>query len=143
MIGCYLSASGEQFDVDTFLEDSSFDPDVVHYVGDKTRLPGRFCENSGFAVYINDVFGQLNVQIPPALQFLRDQQMELRRLVGFPGVTDVRIVFTYCPGNLPTRDEYFPPELLHLAGSLSIGITLSVYPGEFDPADYTWGMSRV
>jgi hypothetical protein len=28
--------------------------------------------------------------------------------------------------------------LLRLAGSLSIGITLSVYPGEFDPEDFTW-----
>jgi hypothetical protein len=137
MIGCYLSASGKQFDVDTFLEDSSFDPEVVHYYGDQTRLPGRVCESSGFALDINDVFGQLTVQIPSAIQFLRDQQQELRRLTEFPGVTDVRIVFTYCPGNVATRDEYFPPELVRLAGSLSIGIGLSIYPGDFDPAEFT------
>ena len=74
------------------------------------------------------VFGDLERQIRPALRFLRRQQRELERLAQNPSVSDLRLTFPYCPEDRMHYD-YFPPELLALAGSHRIGIALSVYPG--------------
>ena len=133
-IGCWFSAGGVELDVDAFLADSSLEPDSVVYRGQITKLPGRPVEETGFSIIVSEteVFGDLAPQIPDAIQFLKDNRGELHRLSCFPNVTDLCLTFPYCPGDTAMRSEYFPSELLALAGSLRIGISLSVYPGRLE-----------
>lgn len=131
-LGCYFSASGRAFDVDSFLKRSTLVADAVFYRGQALKIPkGKLRRTNGFSVTVNrtKVFGDLAPQIPAALRFLRTHQAELRRLSRFPGVSDLRLVFPCCRPEGTHGVETFPAELLDLAGSCSIGIELSFYPG--------------
>ena len=131
-LGCYFTAAGEKFDVDSFLKRTTLQPDALFYRGQPLKVPkGKLRKTSGFSVTINTVklFGDLKTQIPKALQFLRKEQRELARLARFPGVTDLRLVFPCCRDEGTYGCGRFPAELLALAGSRRIGIELSFYPG--------------
>jgi len=132
-LGCYFTATGRTFDVDGFLEGTTLRADAVFYRGHPLRVPkGKLLDRSGFSVTIahTKIFGDLTAQIPKALRFLRRQRRELLRLSGFPGVTDLRLVFPCCRPEGTYGVERFLAELLQLAGSRRIGIELSFYPGE-------------
>ena len=132
-LGCYFTASGQAFDVDSFLIRTTLDADAVFYRGQPLRVPkGKPLDRSGFSVTINHTktFGDLTSQIPKALRFLRKRRRELLRLSRFPGVTDLRLVFPCCRPAGTYGIERFPAELLELAGSRSIVIELSFYPGD-------------
>ena len=131
-LGCYFTASGRTFDVDSFLKRTTLDANVVFYRGQPLRFPkGKLLDRSGFSVTVNHtrVFGDLGPQIPKALRFLRQRQQELLRLSRFPGITDLRLVFPCCRPEGTYGVERFPAELLELAGSRRIGIELSFYAG--------------
>jgi hypothetical protein len=131
-LGCYFTASGRTFNVDSFLKRTTLDADAVFYCGQILKVPkGRLQKVSGFSVTINHtrVFGDLEAQIPKALSFLRKQQRELLRLSRFPGVSDLRLVFPCCRPEGTYGVERFPAEMLELAGSRGISIELSFYPG--------------
>lgn len=126
----YFRATGENFDVDRFLEGSFLVPDRVFHRGEpKIRLKGRTWPYSGFGFDVGGDFGRLRSQCVEAEKFLKECRQELRRLVVFPGVSDLRLIFSYCPGNIPNVTEYFPPEMLEELGPARIGIELDVYPG--------------
>ena len=132
-LGCYFTASGRTFDVDSFLRRTTLDADAVFYRGQPLKIPkGKLQKVTGFSVTINHtrVFGDLEPQIPKALRFLRKQQRELLRLSRFPGVSDLRLVFPCCRPEGTYGVERFPAELLELAGSRRIYIELSFYPGD-------------
>jgi len=131
-LGCYFTACGRTFDVDSFLKRTTLDVDAVFHRGEPLQaFKGKSREVSGCSVTINHtkVFGDLGPQIPKALKFLRKYRAELRRVSRFPGVSDLRLVFPCCRPEETYGVERFPAELLELAGSLSIGIELSFYPG--------------
>jgi len=67
--------------------------------------------------------------------FLRKHQSELSRLASFPGVDDRHLDFGYHHRDAAVQCDYLPPELLALAGSLGIGIELSLYPAPSDKTD--------
>jgi hypothetical protein len=131
-LGCYLTAAGTKFDVDSFLKRSTLQPDSVFYRGQPLKAPkGKVRRTSGSSVTVIEtrVFGELSPQIPKALRFVRQEQRELARLARFPGVTDLRLVFPCCRDEGTYGCERFPAELLTLAGSRRIDIELSFYPG--------------
>jgi len=131
-LGCYFTASGRAFDVDSFLKRTTLEVNAVFYRGQPLKIPqGQLQKTSGFSVTVNHtrVFGDLEPQIPKALKFLRNHQAELRRLSCFPGVSDLRLVFPCCRPEGTCGVERFLAELLELAGSRSIDIELSFYPG--------------
>ncbi|HEY5909307.1 MAG TPA: hypothetical protein VJA21_01750 [Verrucomicrobiae bacterium] len=95
-LGCYFTARGRTFNVDSFLKRTTLDADALFYRGQPLKVPkGKLQKVSGLSVTINHtrVFGDLEPQIAKALRFLRKQQKELLRLSRFPGVSDLRLVF--------------------------------------------------
>lgn len=131
MPGCVLHARGEQFAVDAFLAESSLAPYQVHRRGEPIQSvtrPGRHYEDSGFSLDASAADGDLEAECAEVLQFLRTHASELARLAQFPGVNDIRLDFGYYRRKSFCQCDYLPPELLLLAGSLRIGIELSLYP---------------
>jgi len=92
---------------------------------------------TGFVIQISEGFGRLSSHTAVASDFLREHELELSRLSRYHGVTDMRLDFGYdrCP-DAAIQCDYLPPELIALAGSLRIGIELSLYPA-LDPASET------
>jgi hypothetical protein len=126
MLGAYFMAQGARFRVDDFLKSWTGKIDSVSHRGEASRLPGRRVACSGFSVTFNKEFGKLSGQIRDAQRFLQNNHANICRLIDYPGVTDVRLVFTYSPSR--TRVEYLPPKLIQLAASLHLAVAISVYP---------------
>jgi hypothetical protein len=69
----------------------------------------------------------LGKQIEDALEFLNQYRDELSRLADTRGLTDLRLDFGVSRKDVFVQSSYFPPELLKVAGSLGIGIEISIY----------------
>lgn len=126
MPGCVLHVTGEAFDVDAFLANSSLEPYRIHHRGE-TGLRSRHLEHSGFCVDVSSVNGDLKAQVVEAISFLTTHEAELLRARRFPGVTDARLDFGYYFREVPAQYEFLPPDLLARAGNLGVGIELSLY----------------
>ena len=136
MPGCILHVSGEHFAVDAFLAESSLTPYKVYHRGESMRrvsFPERCYEESALSLDASSADGDLDAECADVLQFLRTHASELARLAQFPGVGDIRLDFAYYRRKTSIQCDYLPPELLFLAGSLRIGIELSLYPTPIRP----------
>ncbi|MGA3283941.1 MAG: DUF4279 domain-containing protein [Verrucomicrobiota bacterium] len=131
-MSCLLRATGENFEVDAFLQTSKLRPNTVQHKGQlrrKNKPDGGKSEFSGLSCVVSEKdFNDLEGQIAEAIEFLKSNRVHLQKLVKFPGIEDVRLDF-----GIERRDEfsqcdYFPSKLLCLAGELGIGIELSQYP---------------
>ena len=129
MPGCVLHVTGDAFDVDAFLAESNLCPYRIHRRGEIRRRAETFSD-SGLSLDISSADGELTKEINDAIQFLSTHELELRRLHGFLGVTDLHLDFGYYRREVAGQFEYLPPELLLLAGRLGIGIQLSLYSAE-------------
>ncbi|MEQ1749374.1 MAG: hypothetical protein ABL974_08115 [Prosthecobacter sp.] len=127
MPGCILHVSGEDFQVDAFLANSNLRPYRVHHRGE---IGHRSCPliDSGLSLDVSSADGNsIKVQIVDAIAFLSTYAAELERLHDFPGVTSMLLDFGYYRRDVAAQIEYLPPELLLRAGTLGIGIKLSLY----------------
>jgi hypothetical protein len=129
-MSCYFRATGDSFDVDAFLASSSLVPDNVFHRGEPCQVNReRNRPFTGFAVQLTENFGRLCAQTAEVTMFLREHELELSRLSRYPGVTDIRLDFGYeRDPEAAVQCDYLPPDLVALAGSLGIGIELSLYP---------------
>jgi hypothetical protein len=135
-MSCYFRAIGDEFDVDAFLAGSSLLADDVFHRGEPSPNGKRVCPFTGFAINITEGFGRLDSHTAAVTDFLREHELELSRLSRFHGVTDMRLDFGHDRRpNAAVQSDYLPPELLALAGSLGIGIELSLYALSSDKAD--------
>jgi hypothetical protein len=136
MPGCVFHAHGVDFGVDGFLAGSSLRPYQVFRRGERrSHRDGRPWECSGFKIDVSAVRGQLAAQCNDAIKFLTSNKDELARLCAFPGVDNRRLDFGYDRRDVAVQCDYLPAELLLLAGSLNIGIELSLYPAAEDGCD--------
>ena len=135
-----LRASGPDFDVDAFVADCSWNIAKVFHRSEallpKTQLNGRKREESGLNVVISEAgFHQFAEQLQDAVEFLTGSAAEVRRLVTFPGVTDVVLDFGVAWRDVAAQSDQFPAELVRLAGASGIALELSHYPvSEGEPA---------
>jgi hypothetical protein len=134
LMPCVLRATGVEFEPETFLRDSSFDEeaDPVYHVGEpqsESKPDGRKCETSGFHFGVSEAeFDDLPGQIQDAIRFLEEREVELRRLVYFPGVERVCLDFGIDRRDVAVQVDSFPPSLSSLAGNLGLHLVLSLYP---------------
>jgi len=134
-VPCVLRARGSTFAVDEFLAKSSFQPITVFHQGQKQSSKSRPMSASGFHTDISAAdFSNLQGQIADAVQFVEQNQDELARLVGFPGVEKVSVDFGIEERNVPAQSERFPPNLLRMLGSLGICLEFTLYPSQ-EPAE--------
>lgn len=89
-----LRASGPDFDVDAFLKGCPWPVSAIFRRG-VARVPsGRVAKESGFNFSVSDAgFDEFNRQKDEAIEFLKQNEAEIRRLVGFAGVTGVVLDF--------------------------------------------------
>ena len=130
MPGCVLRVSGSSFDVDGFLRDTSFDVIAVYRKGDtkgrpKSRGP---LTTSGFNVLVSDDDDDLERQSRDAIRFLRDHESEMRRARLYPGVEFTFLDFSTSFRDVAVQSERFSPDIVSAAGTLGLGIELSLYP---------------
>jgi hypothetical protein len=137
---CVLRVNGKHFDVDLHLAQSGLTAYKVYRVGEAqsaSRPEGKRHEVSGFRVHVSrQPPGDLPTQIEDAIAFLAEHNKGIAGLRSAPGVDDMRLDF---PVDLRidrkkvmAQFDYFPPELVSLAGALGLGLELSIYPADFE-----------
>jgi hypothetical protein len=127
MPGCVLRASGDEFDPYGFLSGSAFQPCNVFRKGER-RGKSSTWTTSGFTLEVSAASGsELDVQIQDALEFLRINREDIVRLTCWTGVEDVRLDFGLSRNHSFLQCSYLPPELLELAGTMKVGIEISIY----------------
>lgn len=136
---CVLRAFGEDFDVDEFVTGTVLKPYEIYHRGElrfpKSKRKQDTNDHSGLKIKISDKnWDNLTGQIEDAVDYLATNFDSLKELVGFPNVEDVTLDF---PLDLRIdgkkilgQYDYLPPSLITLAGSLGIGIELSMYTTE-------------
>jgi hypothetical protein len=132
-MGCVLRAYGSNFLVDRFCQKSDLTPCLVYRKGESKsaarKSKGKVYESSGLHVEVSDAdFIDLEGQVKDAITFMERNKVELERLREFPGVEGLTLDFGIARRDFITQCDYFPPELLYLAGGLGFGIELSQYP---------------
>lgn len=125
---CVLRARGSSFAVEEFLVGSSLRPITVFHRGERQSSKSRPMTDSGFHADISAAdFSNLRVQIADAVKFVEQNQDELARLVGVPGVERVSVDLGIEERDVAAQKERFPPNLLRLLGSLGIGLECTLY----------------
>jgi hypothetical protein len=137
---CVLRVTGRTFDPDTYLATSGLTACRVFRVGEPrfaSRPDGPRLESSGFTVDVSErAWSDLSGQIEDAVVFMRTHGADIAMLRSVAGVEDLRLDFPVDlridRDNVMTQFEYLPPALVSLAGSLDLGIELSIYPPDLE-----------
>jgi hypothetical protein len=140
---CVLRVTGKNFDADLHLLRSGLSAGKVFRAGEP-RSPadpdGKRFQVSGFNVDVSYAsWDSLSGQVTDAIAFLKRHEEALKKLRAVPSVDDMRLDF---PVDLRidrqqvmVQFDYFPPELVTLAGGLGLGLEISIYPpGLEEPA---------
>lgn len=127
---CVLRISGVEFAVDDFVSTSDLtsDPDIfsVWHKGDSRRK--GTCEDSGFILDICEVESEgLKGQTEKVTAFLSEHYDEMKRLMEIPGVERGILDFATAKREVAAQVDFFPAELVRLAGSLNLELMLSQY----------------
>jgi hypothetical protein len=120
--------SGLVFNVDDFLQESKIVPYDVWHNGER-KSAKRVHESSGFSLVASETdMDNPKQQIEDAIAFLKMNQSGLTQLKDFPGAEAKYLDFAIQDRDVAIQCDYFPSELLRLAGNLDIGIEVSRYP---------------
>ena len=137
---CVLRVSGQRFDPSRFLARSKLKPYSVFRAGEPrfaSEPNGARHEVSGFKVKVSRrSWERLAGQVTDAVAFLKKHKRALTKLRSIREVEDIRLDF---PLDLLidrrtvfTQFDYFPPELVSLAGVLGCGLEVSIYPRDLE-----------
>ncbi|MGJ8674071.1 hypothetical protein [Rubritalea sp.] len=132
-----LRAVGSNFDVDSFIKDTSLKVIKSFRKGEaRTKRIKALNKFSGLNIDVSDAdFDNIKQQIEDTVGFLQTHQTELASLRDSHGAEFISIDFgadIYPPG---WCNFSFPHELLLLAGELRIDLDLSVYPTDPDEVE--------
>src|SRR5437879_2204601 len=132
-MSCVLRAGGTNFAVNEFLASSAIRPTATFHRGEPrfaTSQPnGPKLNASGFNMVASQTdFADIEIQITEAIHFLEQNQMELTRLVAYPGVEEVMLDFGIEERDIAAQTERFPPKLLSILGRLGIWLEFTLYP---------------
>ena len=133
MPGCVLRAASADFRVDDFLQTTSLVPCDVYHKGEPRGLGGRLRERSGLTILVSDADGNnLRQQVRDAIEFLERNRAEVSRLQSYIAPKEAILDFGVWKTDNFGQFCYLPPALLRLAGSLGLGIEVSIYaaPGD-------------
>jgi hypothetical protein len=137
---CVLRVRGNKFEPAKYLASSKLEPYSVFRAGDPrfaSRRNGKVYETSGFMVDVSrGPWNTLAGQAADAIAFLKKHRRTLHHLRSIPEVEDIRLDFRLDlridREKVFAQFDYFPPELVSLAGALGFGLEISTYPRDLE-----------
>src|SRR5262245_38356794 len=126
---CVLRVHGDELVPERFLETSSLAPYSVFNRGDRRfKVGNAVYETSGFKVDVSFAdWKDRQGQFADAIEFLRRNATELRRLMSWPGVEEVILDFPFEATGFATFIRC-PLELAREASGIGIQLEFSIYP---------------
>jgi len=137
-MGAILRISGKELDADSFDLGWEIKPNTIHRKGDPVRLTkpeGKKIDYSALIFTVSKAkHSDLKGQIKEATEFLERNKEYLDHLSDFSGIEDIVIDFSFNSRidrkNVEVQLDYFPAELIKLAGSFNIALWLTQWPCE-------------
>ena len=129
---CMLRISGPNLDIDSLIQHIALEPETVCRKGEPkfgSRPNGNKHQKSGADYLVSDAeFEDFEGQQSDAVEYLKLHETEIKAILSFSGVEGVVLDFGISRREVAVQCDYFPPELIKLAGELGLGIELSQYP---------------
>lgn len=127
----FFEIRGVNFDAESALSHSPLNEHAKQWRrGDSFGKGGKYAfQDSGFSICIGGGDDcELNRQIADALEFLRAESCEVRRLRGLPGIEKACLRFgEIWPEGIVGRSPLLPSQLLLACGQLGLDIVLCQY----------------
>ena len=151
-MGVILRISGKELNVDTFDLGWDIKPSTIHRIGEPVFLskPEGKKKNSSALIFAvsNAKHADLKGQIEETIEFLELNKKYLERLTDYPEIEDIVIDFSFNSRidrkNVEVQNDYFPAELVKLAGQFNMAIWLTQWPCETldNPKQLYWKKTR-
>jgi hypothetical protein len=132
-MGCILLAYGEDLNVDDLMSKIGLTPLHVDRKGEPRFGPSskKIAKRSGLRFSTSEASEKdLDEQIRDTVSFLETHANDIRTITAFPGVEDAYLDFSNecrLDANVIGQNDFFPKELVALAGQLGLGINLTTY----------------
>lgn len=133
---CNLVVTGEDLDIDSLLSKAKLRGFSRHYKGEamfKSKPQGKKLTRSTAAMQTSKAgFEELEKQIKETIRYLSRHKEQLGLIKETKGVDfaflDFGINLRIDKRKVLMQCEFFPNELLQIAGELGLGVNLSIYP---------------
>jgi hypothetical protein len=137
---CVLLVTGTQFDPAKYLGSSRLKPYSVFRAGEhrfRFQSSDKLHEVSGFKIDVSRrSWDNLVGQVADAIAFLKKHRQALTKLRSVPEVEDIRLDspldLRIDREHVFAQFDYFPPELVSLAGAIGCGLELSIYSRDLE-----------
>ena len=131
-MSCILRICGKKtFNIDTFLSSLQLKPSVIHRKGDYSRKI-KIVEPQLIFDVSNAETSDLEKQIKDAIKFLKAHQKELGKACSIKTIRTMALDFNFNSRidqkKVAIQYDYFPSELIKLAGNLNLSIWLTQWP---------------
>ncbi len=139
-MSCYLRISGKRMDIEKLTKKMTLKPSDIFIKGQPLfkSKPNYKLHTTNEIIFLvsDDNFDKIDKQIKDSIKYLLKHKTQIRKLTLDKTVTysvldfghDLRIGYN----NIACQFDYFPHELLKLAGDLKINIASSLYPPAAD-----------
>ena len=131
-----LRIHGADLDPDAVMNCVSIEATAIHRKGEPIfrSKPSRGTKTSSSVTYLaSDAdFSELERQQEDAIAFLQRYGDDIKQALATPGCEGGTLDFGIDRRDVAVQCDYFPPELIALAGKLGLGIELTQYPPSSD-----------
>lgn len=128
---CMLRIWGKYLDIDALIGKAALSPEFVWKAGGSTLVSGRNSsrpQGAGASYLVSNAgLADFDTQRSDSVDFMKRYEAELKVVLSFPGVEGAVLDFGIWRRDVAAQYDYFPPELIRLAGELGLGIELSQY----------------
>ena len=139
-MSCILTIRGKNLDIDALLSKSKLKPYRKSYKGQprmKSKPEGEKLSFSSFSIEMSKAgFDNLKKQIADTVRYLKRNKDKLACIATTKEIQhaclDFGIDLRIDGKKILIQSDYFPSELLKLAGELGLGIELSLYPVDLE-----------
>jgi hypothetical protein len=126
-----LHISGSELDIDSLASLINITPNKIWKKGELRRSnnPTKgIWDNSGLSSVVSEAeFNELTKQIEEVISYIKSNRESFEHMSSYPGVDQKLFDFGIERRDVPVQCDYFPPELVTLAGKYGFGIELSQY----------------
>jgi hypothetical protein len=133
-MSCILRIIGKKLDAEKLAKTLTIKPYKIFKKGDpifESKPNGKKLSFSGMAFVVSKAdFDQLKKQIKDSTRFLSRNKLELKKIIRNKDIEYAVLDFgskLRIGKDVAIQSDYFPFELLKLAGDLKIGIEISLY----------------
>ncbi len=125
-MSCVLRINGNKLEFDNLLT-LLHEPEAIFRKGEKHG--SRVIQKNSANYLISDAdFDNFVAQKRDAISYLSHNSTVLKKAMSLPGIEGACLDFAVEEKDTFTQSNYLEPELLKFAGTLGIGIEISLYP---------------